>query len=81
MQLLLPDGSTEEDPLRGQMALGAPAAMELVRRASKSKTVEPHKEKLTWQSYVVQEAEAAARYHNIEWCEMHGKEVLSLQHD
>eukprot|EP00966_Prymnesium_polylepis_P058838 1363364-Prymnesium_polylepis.1 len=46
----------EQQLIAEQMALGAPAAMELVRRASRSKTVEPHKEKLTWQSYVLQEA-------------------------
>jgi|EP00966_Prymnesium_polylepis_P105396 hypothetical protein len=71
----------EQQLIAEQMALGAPAALELVKRASKSKTVEPHKARLTWQSYVLQEAEAAARYHKIEWCEIHGKEVLSLQHD
>ena len=71
----------EQQLIAEQMALDAPAAMELVRRASKSKTIEPRKAKLTWQSYVLQEAEAAARYHKIERCEMHGKEVLSLQYD
>jgi hypothetical protein len=63
------------------MAGRAPAAMELVTKAAKAKSTTLHKARLAWQSYVLQEAEATARYHKMEWCATHGKEVLSLQHD
>ena len=33
------------------------------------------------QSYVLQEAEAVARYQKLSWCAAEGREVMSLQHD
>ena len=36
---------------------------------------------MTWQSYVLQEAEAAANHHKVEWCRRAGRRLLCLQHD
>ena len=67
----------EQKKLATNLAVGSPAAIELIRQTGARR----HRPEMTWQSYVLQEAEAAARHHKVEWCRRAGRRLLSLQHD
>ena len=71
----------EQQQLAAVIAQKAPAALEFVKHAASEKEASNFKTGMTLQSYVLQEAEAVARYHKLSWCEQNGREVLSLQHD
>lgn len=71
----------EQQRLAALIAQKAPAAMELVKHAVSKKDTCSFKVGMTLQSYVLQEAEAVARYHKINWCKNTGREVWSIQHD
>jgi hypothetical protein len=71
----------EQRLLASLLAQRAPAAVDFIKHATSDQATPDHKAHMTWQSYVLQEAEAIARYHKIDWCLQEGREVLSLQHD
>eukprot|EP00966_Prymnesium_polylepis_P165491 3825839-Prymnesium_polylepis.1 len=70
----------EQQRLATLVAHNAPAALELVKHASSENDVSSFKAGMTLQSYVLQEAEAVARDHKLNWCAAEGREVMSLQH-
>ena len=62
------------------MAKGCEPALEFIRKCNRKgdKRKDP---KLTWKSYLLQEAEATSREAKIRWCVANGKKVFGLQHD
>ena len=67
----------EQKRLATDLAARSPAAIDMIRQTGARR----HRPEMTWQAYVLQEAEAAARHHKVEWCRRAGRRLLSLQHD
>eukprot|EP00966_Prymnesium_polylepis_P335976 7391311-Prymnesium_polylepis.1 len=56
----------EQRLLASLLAQRAPAAVDFIKHATSDQATPDHKAHMTWQSYVLQEAEAIARYHKID---------------
>ena len=65
-----------------ELANASPRMLEFVAAHMKpSERAAPNKAALRMKSYLLQEAEAVSRAAKIEWCDAHGVQVVSLQHD
>jgi hypothetical protein len=67
--------------IAAEMARTSPEAIEMVRRASRLRKAKGTPARSTWQSYVLQEAEAVTRACKIAWAAAGGWAVHSVQHD